>query len=254
MSTYQQLLDELPEHLRAYAVEQAYEHYTPENQSTWRFIMKHHVHFLSQEAHASYLPGLEATGITLDQIPSIESMNEKLRELGWSAVIVDGFVPPGIFMEFNARKILPIAQEIRTTDHTLYTPAPDIVHEAAGHAPMLVDAQYAEFVRKIGEYGSYALYSEQDHLVYEAIRHLSMIKERPDSQQTDIDWAMVRLQNAIAANQRITEATIISRLHWWTVEYGLVGSVENPKLYGAGLLSSLAESRDCLGTEIKKLL
>jgi phenylalanine-4-hydroxylase len=28
-------------------------------------------------------------------------------------------------------------------------------------------------------------------------------------------------------------------LHWWTVEYGLIGTLDNPKIYGAGLLSSI---------------
>ena len=35
---------------------------------------------------------------------------------------------------------------------------------------------------------------------------------------------------------------LLSRLHWWTVEYGLIGTLENPKIYGAGLLSSIGES------------
>ena len=28
---------------------------------------------------------------------------------------------------------------------------------------------------------------------------------------------------------------LLSRLHWWTVEYGLIGPLEKPKIYGAGL-------------------
>ena len=36
--------------------------------------------------------------------------------------------------------------------------------------------------------------------------------------------------------------SLIRNLHWWTVEYGMIGSVENPKIYGAGLLSSIGES------------
>jgi phenylalanine-4-hydroxylase len=37
----------------------------------------------------------------------------------------------------------------------------------------------------------------------------------------------------------------IRNLHWWTVEYGLIGTVENPKIY-AGLLSSIGESAHCI--------
>jgi phenylalanine-4-hydroxylase len=47
--------------------------------------------------------------------------------------------------------------------------------------------------------------------------------------------------------------TLLSRLHWWTVEYGLVGNLDDPKLYGAGLLSSIGEAAQCLTPAVKKL-
>ncbi|HEY3235687.1 MAG TPA: hypothetical protein VGJ84_13300, partial [Polyangiaceae bacterium] len=45
----------------------------------------------------------------------------------------------------------------------------------------------------------------------------------------------------------------LSRLYWWTAEYGLVGSVNNYKLYGAGLLSSLSESHFCHEPRVRKI-
>jgi phenylalanine-4-hydroxylase len=45
----------------------------------------------------------------------------------------------------------------------------------------------------------------------------------------------------------------LRNLHWWTVEYGLIGTPENPKIYGAGLLSSIGESHNCLKPQVKKL-
>jgi phenylalanine-4-hydroxylase len=44
----------------------------------------------------------------------------------------------------------------------------------------------------------------------------------------------------------------IRNLHWWTVEYGLIGTVENPKIYGAGLLSSIGEMY-CMTDQVKKI-
>ena len=46
---------------------------------------------------------------------------------------------------------------------------------------------------------------------------------------------------------------LLSRLHWWTVEYGLIGTLDNPKIYGAGLLSSIGESVSCLESNVKKI-
>ncbi|MEJ2113518.1 MAG: aromatic amino acid hydroxylase, partial [Flavobacteriaceae bacterium] len=50
-----------------------------------------------------------------------------------------------------------------------------------------------------------------------------------------------------------SEMALIRNLHWWTVEYGLIGSLDNPKIYGAGLLSSIGESAWCMTDEVKKI-
>ena len=39
-----------------------------------------------------------------------------------------------------------------------------------------------------------------------------------------------------------SEMALIRNLHWWTVEYGLIGAIGNPKIDGAGLLFSIGES------------
>jgi phenylalanine-4-hydroxylase len=46
---------------------------------------------------------------------------------------------------------------------------------------------------------------------------------------------------------------LLSRLQWWTVEYGLIGSLDQPKIYGAGLLSSIGESASCMDPKVKKI-
>lgn len=51
----------------------------------------------------------------------------------------------------------------------------------------------------------------------------------------------------------MSEMAKIRNLHWWTVEYGLIGSLDDPKIYGAGLLSSIGESKWCMQPEVTKL-
>jgi phenylalanine-4-hydroxylase len=51
----------------------------------------------------------------------------------------------------------------------------------------------------------------------------------------------------------LSEMSRIRNLHWWTVEYGLIGTIENPKIYGAGLLSSIGESAWCMTDNVKKI-
>ncbi|PRP65666.1 aromatic amino acid hydroxylase [Nonlabens agnitus] len=251
------LIDRLPPHLKQFIKPQNYELYTAQDQAVWRHVMHKNVEYLSQVAHGSYLNGLKKTGISIDEIPSMYGMNRILKDIGWAAVAVDGFIPPAAFMEFQAYKILVIAADIRQFENIEYTPAPDIIHEAAGHAPIIASPDYAEYLRRFGEIGSKAISSAHDHDVYEAVRELSILKEiRSDQEnqelQEKIDHAearIVELQNKKVAP---SEMALIRNLHWWTVEYGLVGTLDNPKLYGAGLLSSIGESKSCLDPEVEK--
>jgi phenylalanine-4-hydroxylase len=166
---------------------------------------------------------------------------------------VDGFIPPAAFMEFQAYKVLVIACDMRQIHHIEYTPAPDIVHEAAGHAPIIVDREYSNYLQRFGEVGARAMSSRKDFELYEAIRHLSILKEQPNGDENEVAEATREVERRFANLGKPSEMALLSRLHWWTVEYGLIGSVENPKIYGAGLLSSIGESVSCLEPHVKKI-
>jgi phenylalanine-4-hydroxylase len=243
----------LPKHLHKFVVQQPYEEYTAQNQAVWRYVMRMNVDYLSKVAHKSYMTGLEKTGISVENIPYMEGMNRILKEIGWAAVSVDGFIPPNAFMEFQAYNVLVIASDMRTINHIEYTPAPDIIHEAAGHAPIISNPEYAEYLRRFGEIGSKAISSAKDYEMYEAIRLLSILKENPNSTESEIDNAeqkVAYLQNNMG---ELSEMAQIRNLHWWTVEYGLIGTLDNPKIYGAGLLSSIGESAWCMQNEVEKV-
>ena len=243
----------LPKHLHKFIVRQPYEEYTSQNQAVWRYVMRMNVDYLSKVAHGSYEDGLKKTGIRVDNIPHMEGMNRILKEIGWAAVSVDGFIPPNAFMEFQAYNVLVIASEMRTIDHIEYTPAPDIIHEAAGHAPIISNPEYAEYLRRFGEIGCKAISSSKDYEMYEAIRLLSILKEDPNSKQEDIYKAQHEVEYLQENMGELSEMAMIRNLHWWTVEYGLIGDLEHPKIYGAGLLSSIGESKWCMESGVKKV-
>jgi len=246
------LIDRLPKHLKQFIKPQNYDEYTPINQAVWRYVMRKNVDYLSKVAHSSYLEGLRKTGISIENIPNMYGMNRILKEIGWAAVAVDGFIPPNAFMEFQAYNVLVIASDIRQLEHIEYTPAPDIIHEGAGHAPIIANPEYAEYLRRFGEIGCKAISSSRDYEMYEAIRLLSILKEAEDTPQAEIEAAEKQvdfLQNNMG---ELSEMAQIRNLHWWTVEYGLIGTLDNPKIYGAGLLSSIGESAWCMTDKVKK--
>ena len=243
----------LPLHLRKYIVDQAYEHYTAIDHAVWRYVMRQNYSYLKNVAFYPYIPGLKKAGLTIEKIPSLQEINDALAEIGWGAVTVDGFIPPAAFMEFQAYRVLVIAADIRQLEHIEYTSAPDIIHESAGHAPIISDAKYNQYLSYLGEIGTKALFSSKDYELYESIRVLSILKETPN-----VDIAeLTKAEELVLFNQQNlgapSEMALLSRLQWWTVEYGLIGSLENPKIYGAGLLSSIGESASCMQPEVKKI-
>ncbi|MBA3961756.1 MAG: aromatic amino acid hydroxylase [Chthoniobacterales bacterium] len=244
----------LPKHLLQFAVDQRYDDYTSIDHAVWRFIMRQNVFFLKEYAHKLYFQGLLDTGISFDRIPRIDEMNDILGKIGWGCVAVDGFIPPAAFMEFQAYRVLVIACDMRQINHIEYTPAPDIVHEAAGHAPIIVDQEYADYLQRFGEVGAKAMSSKKDFELYEAIRHLSILKEQPNPEPNELAAATKLVEERQRDLGEPSEMALLSRFHWWTVEYGLIGPMDNPKIYGAGLLSSIGESVSCLEPKVKKIL
>ncbi|WP_044022728.1 aromatic amino acid hydroxylase [Bacillus sp. SG-1] len=247
------LVREIPVHLREFVSTQDYEAYTPVNHAVWRYVMRQNHAFLEDRAHPAFLKGLKGSGIAIEKIPRVSEMNEALGRIGWGAVIVDGLIPGTAFFDLQAHGLLPIATDIRKVSNIEYTPAPDILHEAAGHAPILFDSTYSEFVKKIGAVGAKAFATKEEHEAFEAVRNLTIVKESSDSTSEEIQAAERLVKEKQAAVEENSEAEQISRLFWWTVEFGLIGKVEKPMVYGAGLLSSVGESKACLSDQVKKI-
>lgn len=247
------LIDQLPSYLKQFIKPQDYNSYSPINQAVWRYVMRKNLRYLSLNAHESYLIGLEKTGIQVDEIPSMYGMNRILKEIGWAAVAVDGFIPPNAFMEFQAHKVLVIASDIRQLENIEYTPAPDIIHEAAGHAPIIANPDYAEYLRRLGDIGAKAILSNYDMELYEAVRKISILKEADHVKAQELKDAEKELDRLQNMDVEYSEMALIRNLQWWSVEYGLVGTLDNPKIYGAGLLSSIGESKWCMKDEVKKI-
>lgn len=241
----------IPDYLQPFIVDQDISRYTAVDQAVWRFVLLQLNDRLERTAHPSYARGLAGSAISPDRIPSVEQMDRGLASIGWGAVCVDGFIPPRAFQAFQSLCVLPIAAEIRTLEHLPYTPAPDIIHEAAGHAPILIDPVYAAYVRAVGEVGARAFASPADARVDRAVRVLSELKETAHDDAA-LRAAELELERAVGAIDVPSEAARIARLYWWTAEYGLVGTPEDYRLYGAGLLSSLGESHFCHAPSVRK--
>lgn len=247
------IIDRLPRHLRQYIVPQHYQHYTPVDHAVWRYVMRQNYNYLKDVAYYPYIPGLKKAGLTIEYIPDLQTMNDHLKRIGWGAVTVNGFIPSQAFMEFQAYQVLIIAADIRQIEHIEYTPAPDIIHESAGHAPIIGEPEYARYLQFTGEVGTKAMSSKKDQDLFEAIRRLAVLKELAGTDEQLIRLAEEEVIHIQADMGAPSEMALLARLHWWTVEYGLIGDLDNYKIYGAGLLSSIGESVSCMKPDVKKI-
>ena len=77
------------------------------------------------------------------------------------------------------------------------------------------------------------------------------MKEAEGTPNEEIEAAEAKVLELQEKKVEASEIALIRNLHWWTVEY-LGWDSQNPKIYGAGLLSSIGESEWCMKEEVKK--
>ena len=237
-----------------FCVDQDYGHYTSSDQETWRLAMEKLQQTLVGRTAVEYQESFAPVGLNPHTIPTLEEMNTALGKFDWKVVTVDGFIPPTSFMRFQANRVLPVTRFIRSRLQLDYTPAPDIIHEAAGHLPMLVDPDYRNFLERLGSIGAKAELTDLDTDIYQNQKRHADLMATSDTGSSkeiqEIEWKL----NQLRERRRRTSpspATMVARFHWWTVEYGLIG--KSGEIFGAGLLSSAQESRLTSGFAKKRL-
>ena len=80
------------------------------------------------------------------------------------------------------------------------------------------------------------LSSDAEH--YEVVRKLSATKDNPNADPHVLKEIENKFKNLSKKKIWLSEASELARMNWWTIEYGLIGSLSDPKIYGAGLLFS----------------
>jgi phenylalanine-4-hydroxylase len=188
-----------------YTCEQNFAAYTADDHATWRKL------YARQTA---LLPGLAAQGFidllpqlnAAQGIPRFEDINARLLPAtGWQLVGVPGLIPEVPFFTLLANRKFPVTDWIRTPAEMDYVVEPDIFHDLFGHVPLLFDRTYADYIQSYGNAALKAHALEQtDTSCKAAVEHLS-------------------------------------RLYWYTIEFGLLQEAGGVRAYGAGILSSPGE-------------
>ncbi len=188
-----------------YTCEQNFAAYTAADHETWRKLYAQQTALLpglAAQAFIDLLPQLDAA----QGIPRFEDINVRLQSAtGWQLVGVPGLIPEVPFFTLLAQRKFPVTDWIRRPDEFDYVVEPDIFHDLFGHVPLLFDPVYADHIQA---YGQGALKAHA-------------LEQRNASCQAAVEH--------------------LSRLYWYTIEFGLLREGAEVRAYGAGLLSSPAE-------------
>lgn len=225
----------------AYGEPRSHECYTKEDHRTWREVICQLSKTVGYRSLVPFELSLQECGIRRDSIPTQTEIDHALSKFGWQSFMVRTFIPSRDFLRLQAQRVLPITFQIRPPSQLRYTPIPDVVHEVVGHLPMLTCNSYRGFLQKLGKIGSTAKTSKIDQQVHETQTHLAELKSRAThrcQQIAELEMCLAELTQI--QRNHMTPACLVSRFHWWTVEFGVFGP--DYKLYGAGLLSSVDEA------------
>ncbi|MEO5658203.1 MAG: phenylalanine 4-monooxygenase [Polaromonas sp.] len=196
-----------------YTCTQDYSGYSAEHHDIYRRLYARQSALLRGLACSAYIDALPRLGAS-DAIPRFEDINERLfKATGWRLVGVPGLIPEVPFFTLLAARKFPVTDWIRTPGEFDYIVEPDVFHDLFGHVPLLFDARYADHVQAYGE----------GALKAHALEH--------------------------GAEPIAGAVEMLSRLYWYTIEFGLLRDAQaggQLRAYGAGLLSSPGELAYCV--------
>ena len=126
--------------------------YTEEETAVWRAVLDRLSKLHEEHACAPYLEGVRRLHISAARPPLPGSLATRLpEETGFGLVLTDGLLDARIFLSHLGRRRQPCTVYLRHGSRPDYTPEPDLVHEAIGHAPMLTDQDAARLNEVIGQ-------------------------------------------------------------------------------------------------------
>ena len=203
-------------------VHQPYELYSEENQETWRQLYARILPRWERYAHPKFMVGVENLALPAERIPRLDEINQFLSPLsGFVSKAVAGYVPAYVFFDCLRTRNFPTTITIRDSATLDYLPEPDIFHDVAGHVPMHTDRQFSDVLVRFGEVARFAA-------------------QRAQAMQGDRHTQLACLESNIRA---------MARFFWFTVEFGLMRSGKDLKVYGSGLLSSFTEIAHCVESD-----
>jgi phenylalanine-4-hydroxylase len=137
-----------------WTVPQDWELYTADEHRLWDRLYERQMEVLLGRAADAFLRGLDRLHLHGSGIPDFRKLNAELSRLtGWTIVAVPGLVPDEVFFEHLANRRFPAGRFIRRPDQLDYISEPDVFHDVFGHAPLLADPVFGDYLQAYGAGG-----------------------------------------------------------------------------------------------------
>lgn len=136
-------------------------HYSEAEHGVWAELHARQMASVRGRACDEYLHGLELLNLPGDRVPQLPDVSRVLkRETGWEVACVPALIPATDFFQLLADRRFPAATFVRRREELNYLREPDLFHELFGHAPLLTNQYFADFIQTYGQLALAA--SEED--------------------------------------------------------------------------------------------
>ena len=215
-------------------IEQPWDTYSATDHEVWRTLFARQQELLVGRASDEFLRNQREMGMSSQAIPKFEEINKSLRSAtGWELIGVEGLLPELTFFEHLANRRFPVTWWIRRPDQLDYLSEPDLFHDLFGHVPLLMNPVFADYMAAYGRGGVKA----------------HGIAERARAAATTVIDGVAHVDEAKALSLGSDALTNLTRLYWYTVEFGLIRQPDGLRIYGSGIVSSKGESIYSLESE-----
>ncbi len=192
-----------------------------EEQSLWSLKLKKHLEHLSKNTewiHPEYLQGLNVLDLKDHTIPSLESLNEKLKKISWKIAWTETDLSVSKYAAFISKKTIPVFFSIENKNGL----KSDFFQDVVLKTPMFFSQEYSHYISQL----SLLITRAQPNLL-----DFALAKAKALGRVEQVNYLIERLK------EHPSELTHLSRVFNWTIEYGMLVNSKRYMLYGSKALN-----------------
>jgi phenylalanine-4-hydroxylase len=190
-----------------------------EELTTWSKKLQTHNEFLFanvDKIHPEYIQGFNLLDLNESRIPSLHEINLKLSVTDWKAVWVASNLSLDQYAKYILKNKVPLNHD-----------QPELFHDIALRLPMLFSKEYTKYLTSLCSLVLRAEPNLLDHAMRKAIERHQFDKVA---------------QIAERLREHPSELSQLTRMFFWTIDNGAMGTRNKVKLYGSKLLMNADEN------------